>query len=181
MGLAGHAVAAIVTHTSTTGSTSSKWVSLAALVIAVAALGLAVWDFRSPARSDSSAQSSGSDVTDQQRAEDKQRVCAAFDTVRTGVSRNTNIAPPGGEGDVSGTLAVAANARVSLLAGGQYLYAKVTPATPPELGEAVKRFADVLTDVGAAATAGIPNTDATQAGRLRDADALNAKIIDLCR
>jgi hypothetical protein len=104
----------------------------------------------------------------------------AFNTVRQGVSRNTNLQVPGGEADVAGTLAVAANARISLYDGGQYLLARLAPATPPELADAVRGFANGLMDIGAAATAGTPNTEPEQAKWLADADAANTTIGQLC-
>ena len=78
-------------------------------------------------------------------------------------------------------MAVSANARVSLFAGGQYLHARLDPATPDDLAASVRRFADTLMDVGAAATASIPNTDPAQATRLRDADAMNNQIMNYCK
>ena len=101
--------------------------------------------------------------------------------MRKGVSLNTNLQAPGGEGDVVGSLAVAANARLSLSDGGQYLIVRLDPATPTELAGAVKKFANTLLDIGAASTAGSPNTDPDQAARLRAADTQNAEVADLCR
>src|SRR5256885_1724785 len=89
-----------------------------------------------------------------QRADAKQKICTATDLVRKGVSLNTNLQPPGGPEDVTGSLAVAANARISLYDGGQYLLARVDPATPPDLADSVKNFANLLMDIGANATAG---------------------------
>ena len=103
------------------------------------------------------------------------------ETVRTGVATNTNIAPPGGSGDISGALAVAANARVALFDGGQYLLARLDPATPTDLAGEVSRFANQLMDIGAAATAGVPNSDPVQAGRLQDAEAASTAISGRCR
>jgi hypothetical protein len=116
-----------------------------------------------------------------QRADAKTKICAATDEVRKGVSLNTNLQPPGGQEDVTGTLAVAANARVSLYDGGQYLLARLDPATPPELADSVKKFANLLMDIGAAATAGSQNSEPDQAARLKEADASNATITQLCK
>ena len=101
--------------------------------------------------------------------------------MRKGVSLNTNLQPPGGPEDVTGTLAVVANARISLYDGGQYLLARLDPATPPELADAVKKFANLLMDIGAAATSGAQNSEPEQAARLKDADATNATITELCK
>lgn len=118
--------------------------------------------------------------SDQQRADAKARVCKAFDVVRKGVSRNTHLQAPGGPADVAGTLAVAANARISLYDGGQYLLARIDPATPAELADASRGFANTLIDIGAAATAGSVDADPDQAARLRSADEANTAIGKMC-
>jgi hypothetical protein len=155
----------------------SSMVMAGVAVLAVAGIALSVWALVRLA-------SGGSDATptysDTQRAEAKAQVCAVFDTVRRGVSRNTNMQAPGGEADVAGTLAVAANARISLYDGGQYLLARLAPATPTELADAVRGFANGLMDIGAAATAGAQNTDPDQAKRLGDAEATSTRIGQLC-
>ncbi len=94
---------------------------------------------------------------------------------------NTNLEPPGGPEDVTGAMAVAANARLALYDGGQYLLARLEPGTPPELADAIRKFANNLMDIGARSTSGIPNSDPDQAGRLKEADAANATITDLCK
>src|SRR5262245_2623042 len=130
---------------------------LAALAVAVLALGVAVLAlFRT---FDSEAE-----YTDTQRADATTAICSAFDTVRTGVATNTNVEPPVGCDDIAGALAVAANARVALFDGGQYLLTRLDPATPTDLAGEVRRFANQLMDIGAAATAGVPNSDPVQAG-----------------
>jgi hypothetical protein len=104
-----------------------------------------------------------------------------MDVVRRGVSLNTNLQPEGGPGDVTGSLAVAANARLALFNGGEYLLARVDPATPTDLSDAIHRFANTLLDIGAAATAGAPNSEPAQAARLKDADSANTTITELCK
>ena len=76
---------------------------------------------------------------------------------------------------------MAANARVSLYDGGQYLLARLDPLTPPDLADAVRKFANQLMDIGAASTAGAQNTDPDQFARLRDADVANATVVQLCK
>lgn len=123
----------------------------------------------------------GPDYTDEQRGAAERAICSAFETVRTAVATNTNVEPPGGSGDIAGALAVAANARVALFDGGQYLLARLDPATPTDLADEVRSFANQLMDIGAAATAGVPNTDPVQAQRLRDAESASAAVSDRCR
>ena len=122
-----------------------------------------------------------SDYSDAQRADAKSKTCAAFDVVRRGVKLNTSIKPPGGPEDITGTLAVVANARLAAYAGGLYLLDRLDPATPTELAGEVRGFATVLTDIGAAATAGAGDSDPDQAARLKDADATATKLGELCR
>ncbi|MDT5191600.1 MAG: hypothetical protein QOI28_3851 [Mycobacterium sp.] len=151
-------------------------VSVVAVILALAALGLAAWAAFRPA-----ATPSAPTYTAAQQADAKTAICAAADLVRRGVSLNTNLPVPGGDADVTGSLAVAANARVSLSDGGQYLLARLDPATPAELADAVRQFGNKLMDIGAGAIAGAQNSDPAQAARLRDADAANVKIAESCK
>ena len=77
--------------------------------------------------------------------------------------------------------AVAANARLSMAAGGSYLLARLDPATPPPVAGAIRSFADNLQDITMNAAAGVPNVDPAQAARMRDGDAASARIADLCK
>ncbi|MGV0792241.1 hypothetical protein [Mycolicibacterium sp. XJ1819] len=145
------------------------------LILSIAAVALAGWtlyrvDF---------AKEDGYDAI--QRAEAKVQICKAMDVVRRGVSLNTNLAPAGGPEDVTGAQAVAANARVSLYDGGQYLLARLDPATPEDLANKVEQFANDLMDIGAHATAGAPNEEPEQAARLKQADETNSAITELCK
>jgi len=152
-------------------------VPVIALILALAALGLAGWAaFRpTPKPAVEPAFSAG------QQADAKAATCAATELVRKGVSLNTNMQSPGGDADVTGSLAVAANARLSLSTGGQYLISRLDPATPTELSADVRDFANTVMDIGAASIAGALNTDPDQAARLSHADALNVKITEACR
>jgi hypothetical protein len=145
-------------------------------VLAVVAIVLSVWALLRPTGDSDSAAT----YSDAQRVQAKAQICAAFNTVRQGVARNTNLQVPGGEGDVAGTLGVAANARISLYDGGQYLLARLEPATSKDLADAVRGFANGLMDIGAATTAGAQNSDPEQAKRLTEADAGSTRIGQLC-
>lgn len=143
------------------------------LAVAVLSLGVAVFALLRP--------SGDPDYTDIQRNDAKAATCAAYDTVRTGVATNTNVTAPGGPDDIAGALAVAANARVALYDGGQYLLARLDPATPADLAAEIRTFGNQLMDIGAAATAGVPNTDPAQAGRLEAAEVASTAISGLCQ
>lgn len=158
-----------------TGSSRGVIVSVLALVVALVAVGLAVWALmKEPSKE---AQVFTGTTTD----DPKGSICEAFTVIRNGVQINTNLQAPGGPEDVTGSMAVAANARVALYDGGQYLLARLQPGTPQELADEVRKFANNLMDIGARSTAGIPNSDPGQAARLKEADEANAKITDLCK
>jgi hypothetical protein len=141
--------------------------------IAVVALALSVWAVLGPLLEDRHS--------DGERADAKTKACAAFDVVRRGVQINTNMEPPGGPEDAPGRLAVAANARVALYDGGGYLLDRVDPATPDDVADPIRKFANALMDIGAAATAGAQNTDPDQAARLREADQTVPTITEKCQ
>jgi hypothetical protein len=152
-------------------------VPVVALIVALAALGLAGWAaFRPTLKPAAEAGYSAG-----QQADAKAATCAATELVRKGVSLNTNLQSPGGDADVTGSLAVAANARLALSNGGQYLISRLDAATPTELATDVRDFGNTLMDIGAASIAGALNTDPDQAARLSHADALNVKITEACK
>lgn len=147
--------------------------SVVALALAVLSLGLALVALLRQ-------RDSVPEYSQAQRDEARTAICAAFATVHTGVAINTNREPPGGFGDIAGALAVSGNARAALFDGGQYLLARLDPATPPELASEIRRFAGLVMDIGAAATAGVPDSDPVQAGRLEQAEDAGAQISGLC-
>ena len=67
----------------------------------------------------------------QPTAESKQKVCAAFDTVSKAVQLQTHaeLGP-----DPIAQTAVASNARLSLIGGGEYLLSRLDDQTPADLG-----------------------------------------------
>jgi hypothetical protein len=149
---------------------------IVAVVLALIAVGLSAWAAFRPAK-----EPAAPTYTAAQQSDATAAICAAADLVRKGVSLNTNLPVPGGESDVTGSLAVAANARVSLSDGGQYLLARLDPATPSNLADSVREFANKLMDIGAGAIAGAQNTEPAQAARLKEADAANVKIAEACK
>lgn len=159
----------------TAGSSRVFIVSVLALVVGLVAGGLAVWALMKEPSNE------GQVFTGTTTDDPKGSICEAFNVIRNGVQINTNLQPPGGPDDITGSMAVAANARVALYDGGQYLLARLQPGTPSELADAIRKFANNLMDIGARSTSGIPNTDPGQAARLREADEANAKITELCK
>ncbi len=110
--------------------------------------------------------------------ESKQKVCAAFDTVSRAVQLQTHadLGP-----DPAAQTAVASNARLALIGGGEYLLSRVDDQTPPELAEAVRLFAYNLEDIGVNALAGVTNDDPQQAARLTAGEEGRNKVADLCK
>lgn len=153
--------------------------SVIALVVAIAALVLAGWTALSGSDSAEPGQASGT-YSEEERAEAASALCAAFETVRQGVSMNTNAAPPGGPEDQAGAVAVMANARVALAAGGQYLSSRIDPAAPDELAREARELADLLSEIGARAIAGVSTGDRALASQMQEAEALSSSIADQC-
>jgi hypothetical protein len=164
-----------VVHPDGGGSRSGRILLAITLVVALAAAALSGWLLIRMSREDTP------NYSGEQRTDAKQKICAATDVVRKGVSLNTNLQPPGGPADITGSLAVAANARISLYDGGQYLLARLDPATPKDLADTLTKFANLLMDIGANATAGAQNSQPEQAARLKEADAANTKLKELCK
>jgi hypothetical protein len=155
---------------------AGRWVAPAALVIAVIAVGVAIWALvRSPGEA---AATSGEPAVSAQQPDDaKTHVCAAFDVVRKAVSRQTNT-DLGSDPVAKET--VAANARLATLGGGEYLLSRLDSATPPELADAVRLFATNLQDIGMNQLAGVPNTDPAVAARLSEVQAASPQITEMC-
>jgi hypothetical protein len=114
------------------GSSRGFLISVLALVVALVAVGLAIWGLvKTPSQSEQVFTGTATD-------DPKGAICDAFNVVRNGVQINTNLQPPGGPQDITGSMAVAANARVALYDGGQYLLARLQPDTPADLADAVR-------------------------------------------
>ena len=132
----------------TTWQKVSRWAAPVALLIALIAVALAVWALVS--------ESSEAPAAAQQDGDPKTRVCSAFDTVSNAVQIQTHVdlGP-----DPVAQKAVAGNARLALVGGGEYLLRHLDPKTPPELADAVRSFANNLEDIGMNALAEVPGTD----------------------
>ena len=114
----------------------------------------------------------------QPTTESKQQVCAAFDTVSKAVQLQTHADL--GSDPVAQT-AVASNARLSLIGGGEYLLSRLDDQTPQELAEAVRLFANNLEEIGVNALAGATNDDPQQTARLTAGEDGRNKVAELCK
>jgi hypothetical protein len=77
--------------------------------------------------------------------------------------------------------AQAADARLSLVAGGWYLRDHLDPATPPPLAAAIQNLADIMLNLAANYLAGAKNADPAQAALLNDSDSAFARVQELCK
>jgi hypothetical protein len=152
------------------GGAGARWVSLLSPFIALTAIGVAsyalvlAWPQK--------------EAKVQPTAESKQKVCAAFDTVSNAVQLQTHadLGP-----DPVAQTAVASNARLSLIGGGDYLLSRLNDQTPPDLADAVRLFANNLQDIGVNALAGATNDDPQQAARLTAGEEGRNKVAELCK
>jgi hypothetical protein len=150
--------------------------TVVALVVALAAAGVATWALlRSPSKDES-----GKQYTDAQRKTASDQACAAYDVVWKGLTLNANRPAPDAGPDDPGVLSVAANGRISLSNGGQYMLARIDPATPTDLADSARKFGNKLLDIGAWATAGMADNSADQTSRMAEADSLNSSLFKLC-
>ena len=119
---------------------STRWQTLAALVIAVVAAGFAIAAWLQPTHEGPSYP---------QSADAKTNLCGAYKVVHQAVVTNTHLANP--SPNVPGAhLAVAANARLALLGGGAYLRdsLNVQTAPPADLAKAVDSLAATIEQLG---------------------------------
>ncbi len=158
-------------------------IAVSAMLLAIATLGASAYMWRNPmtpfdAPTAPTAAAAEPTFTDAQREEAKAKVCDAFLVVSSGVANSSGLQAE--DGDAVGAVAIATNARLALLGGGQYMLDRVDPATEPALAEAARAFGNALMDVGAAAIAQIPNDDPAHQERLKDADEQNGKLQGMC-
>lgn len=150
--------------------TKPGWIAPAALVVAVISVALAVWALvRSPSSDDSNLSAE----------EAKTQVCQAFDMVRKAVSlqTNANLGP-----ERIAIEAVAANARLATLGGGQFLLARLDNApVSAELDDAVRSFANQLEYIGMGQLAGTAADDAGQTARMTEAQTSAERALELCK
>ncbi len=151
-------------------ATSDRWVAVAALLVAVVAIALAAWSLVSGSSDNTSAAPGAGDP--------KTRVCTAFDMVSKAVPLQMNNAL--GSGPVAKE-AVAVNARLSLIAGGQYLLNNLDPATPAELANYVRILAHHLQDFGMNAMAGARTSEIDQTALIADTEQGRKQIAELCK
>ena len=153
----------------------------AALLVAVVAIVLAIWAVTN-AHSDrsealTSSASSGSEAI-KLPGDPKTRVCGAYDTVSNAVNRQFHV----NLGNTPTAKAAASvNVQLALLGGGQYLLNQLDAATPSELADAVRSYADQLQQIGVNGLAGSANGDPAQTERMTKADSAKNQIVEMCK
>jgi hypothetical protein len=151
--------------------TTRSWLAPVALAVAVIALAVAAWGlFRAPRPHE--------ETTAAPAGDGKTQICEAFNTVRSAVSLQTN-ADLGN--DRVAQQAVAANARLATLGGGEFLLSRLNSGVPNDLADAVRSFAEDLTYIGMGQLAGAPSGDPAQGNREKTAQETAAKIDTLCK
>ncbi len=120
-------------------SDASRWLTYAALAIAVIAVALAALAYFHPAHKSAS-------TTAQQGGDAKANVCSAYAAARKAVVINTHLQSPNPDAQ----LAVAANARLALIGGGSYLRDRLAAntAAPADIAAAANSFATTIEQLG---------------------------------
>lgn len=125
----------------------ARWSALTALAIALVAIRLAIgaW-FRPLPDNKPPSPPPAQTFNGQEVADAKARVCGAYDRIHHAVLANTGRS--GGTDPVS-VLGLAANARLALYDGGQYLLKSMAqaPATPADLVAATGALADAYQEL----------------------------------
>lgn len=146
------------------------WIAPLALVIALLAALAAGWALLKPAPA---AQGGNPAVADP-----KGQICSAFFLVSNGVALQTRLNVGS---DPSAQQAIAANARLAMSGGANYLRTRLASNTPAELAEPVTTFADQLQTIAQYYLAGENNDSPDQAARLKEADVSSRNIAALCK
>jgi hypothetical protein len=121
----------------------ARWPMFVMLLITLAAVGAAVAAWLRPIPHETSATPSAPTYSEQQVADAKSNVCAAYEKVHHGV--NTNVQRTGGD-DPTSQLAVAVNMRQVYVIGSAYLLTTLAdePATPQDLATATRKIAGLF-------------------------------------
>ncbi len=146
----------------------ATWIAPLALVISLLAAGAAGWALLKPAPK----------LGNPAVADPKAQICEAFFLVSNGVALQSRLnAGP----DPVAQQAIAANARLAMSGGADYLRTKVASNTPAELSAPIIAFADQLQTIAQYYLAGQTNENPEQAARLKEADTSSKNIAALCK
>ena len=123
------------------GSDTSRWLTYAALALAVVATVLAALAYFLPAHHQASVA--------QQDGDAKANLCSAYKGTHRSVVTNTHMQSRNPD-DAVAELSVATNARLALVGGGAYLKDRLAAntAAPADLANAVNSFANTIEQLG---------------------------------
>lgn len=149
--------------------------TIIAIVIAVIAVAVAIGAWFKPAPKPETP--AAKTYSEQEVADAKKAVCDAYNLVHQSIVVTNNKS---GGSDPTAILAVAANARLSAHAGGQYLNDVLSqyPATSKDLAQSIRDLATNLEKLTLEYLAETPNAD--QDPLLRNADDATARIKQTC-
>jgi hypothetical protein len=161
--------------------TPTRWLALVSLVVALLAICVAIgaW-FRPLPDNKPPPASRAPSYTEQQVADAKTKVCAAYEKVHRALVLSS--ARNGGS-DPTAVLGVATSGRQVLDAGSRYLVTKVSeqPATSPELAAAIRNLANLYQELTISYLDGLINSDAELQPSLQAADDATSTIERLCK
>jgi hypothetical protein len=156
-----------------------SWPTFAALAIALVALAVGVVGWFRPASHSDQPQPKPT-FTDQQVANAKTNVCAAFEKVHNAVDLAHSHA---GSADYNTQLTAAALTNLALDAGSRYLLTKLAeePATPPDLATAVRNEANAEQEALIGYLNGLPASDPQMQPAVGASDEATATVRRLCK
>jgi hypothetical protein len=153
------------------GSDTLRWLTYAALAIAVVASVLAALAYFHPAHNHASVP--------QQSGDAKANICSSYQAAHKSVVANTHM-QSNNPNDAVAELAVATNARLALIGSGAYLRDRLdaNTAAPTDLANAVNLFANTIEQLGINY---LSNAGADVQGSLRhDLDSQISQLDKLC-
>ena len=157
-------------------SSTSKWLTIAALALAVLAIAGAAVGWFYPHKSATAAPT----YSDQQTKDAKKLSCETFVLVDRAVVRNSRLKNPENGGPI-GALSVATSARLAFYGGGSFLKDRVSqqPATPPDLTKALNTIGGTLQELSIGYLAGAP--EFAQDQLRQNLDAGIKTVADICK
>jgi hypothetical protein len=156
-------------------SKASRWLPLAALVIALLAVAGAAYGYFFPHESAAAAK-----YSDQQVKDAKKHICETFKIVDRAVVRNSHLKNPDNGGPI-GALSVATAQRFAFYDGGDFLRDRVAsePATPKDLADDTNALGTQLEELSIGYLAGAQ--DFAQDELRQNLDDKIKKVVELCK
>lgn len=154
---------------------SPSWLGGAALTVATAALAVGILGWFRPAPPPPAQEPV---FTEQQVEAAKERACAAFDLVKRSLIMQTEEEH---SDDTAKIDARAANARLAIASGANYLHLHLDSAAPQDIDSAIRKLSSVMMDLVENYMTGARDSDPEQSVRLEQAESLVRDITELCK